>query len=138
MKKLFIKIFITGILILIAGNQNAFSQWNQNWKWSMGNPTGDDIRYIQMLSQTEWIGLGFNGGFIKTTNGGLNWTSRSDVTSYTGYNPPRIRDGWFFDSNNGFAAGDQGLNGVISRTTNGDLTGQMLYCQVQQLLQYIF
>ena len=85
----------------------------------MGNPTGDDIRYIQMLSQTEWIGLGFNGGFIKTTNGGLNWTSRSDVTSYTGYNPPRIRDGWFFDSNNGFAAGDQGLNGVISRTTNG-------------------
>ncbi|HMQ69351.1 MAG TPA: YCF48-related protein [Ignavibacteria bacterium] len=121
MKNLIYLFCFTCLLILFSGNY-AFSQWSQNWKWSMGNPTGDDIRYIQMLSETEWVGLGFNGGMIRTTNGGLNWTSRSDVTGYTGYNPPRIRDGWFFDSNNGFATGDQNLNGVISRTTNGGQT----------------
>ncbi|MBK8552181.1 MAG: hypothetical protein IPL53_14415 [Ignavibacteria bacterium] len=88
----------------------------------MGNPTGDDIRYIEMVSQNEWVGLGFNGGFIRTTNAGLSWTSRSDVSGYTGYTPPRIRDGWFFDINNGFAVGSQDLNGLISRTTNGGQT----------------
>lgn len=121
MKKLIYVFSFISLLILFSGNY-AFSQWSQNWKWSMGNPTGDDIRHIQMLSETEWIGLGFNGGFIKTTNGGLNWTSRSDVTSYTTFNPPRIRDGWFFDSNNGFATGDYLSNGVITRTTNGGQT----------------
>lgn len=122
MKKSFFTISLTFLLILFSGNQNVFSQWSQNWKWSMGNPTGDDIRFIKMISESEWIGLGFNGGLIKTTNGGLNWTSRSDVTSYTGYNPPRIRDGWFFDSNNGFATGDFSFNGFISKTSNGGNT----------------
>ncbi len=119
MKKILLKFSLALLLIMISGNHDAFSQWSQNWKWSMGNPTGDDIRSIQMISETEWIGLGFNGSIIKTTNGGINWISRSDVSNYTGYNPPRIRDGWFFDGNNGFATGDQNLNGLISRTSNG-------------------
>lgn len=109
------------ILILLCG-QNLFSQWSSNWKWSSGSPWGDESRFIKMISETEYIGFGFYGGMIRTTDGGNTWTIRGDVSGYTGTDAPHLRDGWFFDSNNGYAVGDQSfLNGIITRTSNGGL-----------------
>lgn len=117
--------FTLGFIILILitfCNGNLFSQWNSNWKWTMSNPWGDDNRYLQMISENEYIGFGFNAGMIKTTDGGNTWTTRSDVSGYTTYDRPNIRNGWFINNNFGFAVGDQSSsNGLISRTTNGGL-----------------
>ena len=120
MKIFFLKICIAVIMVFMFGNHYLFSQWSSNWKWSSGKPWSDESRFIKMISENEYIGFGFNAGMIKTTDGGNTWTTRGDVSGYTGYDPPHIRDGWFFDSNNGYAVGDQGFSsGVISKTTNG-------------------
>lgn len=122
MKKFTFKLSYTILILLIFNSSNLFSQWSPNWKWSTGKPWGDESRFIKMISETEYIGFGFYGGMIRTTDGGNTWTTRGDVSGYTGTDAPHLRDGWFFDSNNGIAVGEQSFsNGVITRTSNGGL-----------------
>lgn len=108
------------ILILIfLFSKIVYSQVNSDWQWLHPTPQGNDIRYIKMLTENNWVAVGYTGTLMRTTNAGINWLVSTNYfgfySSFLGQGK-NIYDAYFRDSNTGIACGTQGY---IARTTNG-------------------
>ncbi len=80
------------------------------------------ITKVKMLNAAEWVAVGYNGLFLKTTNAGTNWESRTIADGV--YN---LWDVAFFNSNTGIVAGvSDGYETYVGRTTDGGHTWSKL------------
>ena len=113
---LFYSLLITGLISF-----TGLAQLNQNWKWVHPYPQGNRLNYVKTWSITEWYCVGFAGTFMKTTDGGYNWTYHHNIGRKVGTSlqSAPIYDAYFFDLNTGIAVGG---NGTISRTTDAGMT----------------
>lgn len=118
MKKLSISSFVFLFLLSV----NVFSQVNQDWKWQHPFPQGNIIRYTKVVDAQNWIMVGESGVFIKTTNGGTNFTVATNAGTVAPLgnmqNKP-LYNAWFFNANTGMVCG---YSGYFARTTNGGTT----------------
>lgn len=96
-----------------------FSQINSPWQWSHPKPQGNTLRFVKAFSPSSFVGIGYAGTFIKTTNGGANWYIRHDIAGTMTSDQIFFYNGWFFDVNTGFGCGELGK---LVRTTNGGTT----------------
>ena len=49
----------------------------QGWFWQNPLPTGNDLLNVNFISSTVGWAVGSYGTIIRTTNGGITWTSQS-------------------------------------------------------------
>ena len=110
----------TLIFLIIAVNLSA--QVNQDWKWQHPFPQGNIIRYTKVFDALNWVFVAESGTFMKTTNGGLNFTVYTNAgTVYPPGNgqSKALYNGWFFNANTGMVCG---FLGYYARTTNGGVS----------------
>ncbi|RPI19424.1 MAG: T9SS C-terminal target domain-containing protein [Ignavibacteriae bacterium] len=119
MKRILLTIFL--ILILYSFQNYLYSQINQEWKWVNPLPQGNSLRWVKAFSATDWIAVGNNGTFIKTSDAGATW----DVYTNAGGKSPSshqgnlLYSGWFFNANTGFICG---ANSWLAKTNDGGIT----------------
>lgn len=53
----------------------------QDWKWKNPSPTGQQLNCVKLVDSSVGYAVGNYGTLLKTTNGGLNWTTQ--VTNTT-------------------------------------------------------
>ncbi len=112
------KRLIAAVLILFAA-LNLSGQTNQDWKWQHPFPQGNIIRYTKVVDPQNWVMVAESGTFIKTTNGGANFTVATNAGTPTpigNMQSKALYNGWFFDANTGMVCG---ASGYFARTTNG-------------------
>ena len=111
---------IVAVTILFLGIK-LYSQDYQDWKYTHPTPQANSLRNIQMIDINNWVAVGANGTFMKTTNQGLNWYFHHQAGVYS--DAAQTIGGnygiWFFDANNGYVTG---MTGYIGKTTNGGVT----------------
>ena len=113
------------ILILVLISSTAlFSQSNPDWKWIHPRPQGQYLQWMTMVDANTWYAAGDYGMFMKTTNAGANWSTKTggyQMGSYPGMGIyQNFRGGYFLNVNTGFL-GVQAVPGIV-KTTNGGLT----------------
>jgi len=116
------KIICTFILAAVIAATNLFAQINQDWKWQHPFPQGNIIRYTKVIDAQNWLMVGESGTFIKTTNGGQNFTVMTNAGTPTpvgNMQSKGLYNGWFFNANTGMVCG---ASGYFARTTNGGTT----------------
>lgn len=84
----------------------AFSQWTL----ITPAPTGNDLYSVYFPDANTGYVVGTWGTILKTTNGGLNWTTQESGTTNG------LESVYFTDTNTGYAVG---LSGTILKTING-------------------
>ena len=107
-------IFIITFLITVM-HSSAFSQ--SGWFFQNPLPQGNTMNSLFFADyNTCWV-VGKAGTILKTTNGGINWTTQISGTSYW------LSSVHFTDSITGWAAGnDYNLHsGIILKTTNSGI-----------------
>ncbi|MCI0473922.1 MAG: YCF48-related protein [Ignavibacteria bacterium] len=118
MKTLVISFFIFTFFI------NAFPQSSTEWKWIHPRPQGQDLKWVKMIDANNWYAVGNYGSFLKTTNAGLNWTTKTAGYQSSLYPGAGIMQNnltaYFLNVNTGFI-GVQAVQG-IAKTTNGGQT----------------
>jgi photosystem II stability/assembly factor-like uncharacterized protein len=116
-------IFLMGLL-----SQNSFSQQNINgWYWMNGQPQSMHLNWVKYINPTTLFATGFNGNFMKSTDGGNSWLINSqsgptDNSSTTGGGTRNNVAAHFFDANTGLVGGTSLIGDAIGRTTNGGQT----------------
>ena len=102
MKKLFTIFLFTALI-----NSDAFTQ--TGWFSQNDKPMAEWLNSVYFFdSNTGWA-VGSDSVILKTTNGGINWTSHLSGTGNTLYSV------YFPDNNTGWAVGS---NSTILKTTN--------------------
>ncbi|MCI0472493.1 MAG: YCF48-related protein, partial [Ignavibacteria bacterium] len=114
------KKFLYLMLVVLILPVFSYSQDYQGWKFMHPLPQSNLLRKIRAIDANNWVSVGANGTFMRTTSAGANWyfhhfASKKDAVLKTSQN----YDLWFFNANTGIVAGDQGY---IGRTTNGGVT----------------
>lgn len=115
-------------LILFAlfffSGTGLFAQSTPEWSWVHPKPQGQYLRWIKMVDANTWYAAGDYGMFMKTTNAGVNWTTKTSGYQSTLYPAAGILQnnlsGYFLNANTGFL-GVQSVRG-IAKTTNGGQT----------------
>lgn len=116
MRKSFISICL---LILMVTTWKIDAQTNQNFKWLHPFPQGNTLKCVKMINENDWVAIGFNGTFMKSSNAGANWKVYTNAGGWQAtYNGKGrlLTSCWFLDANTGLVCG---ANGWIARTTNG-------------------
>lgn len=108
-------------VILLLSSHDVYPQVNNDWQWYQPKPQGNDIRFLKMISPSNWVAVGYTGTMMRTTNAGANWLV---YTNYFGYYTAFLGQGKNiygadFNGNTGVAVGTQGW---IARTTNGGVS----------------
>ncbi|MCB0727166.1 MAG: hypothetical protein KDD00_06855 [Ignavibacteriae bacterium] len=101
------------------------SNGGTNWVQQLSNPSGTQLRSIQMVNSSTGYCVGgnqTNGGTatLKTTNGGASWFSMSSFPTNHQFTTVKFLDvntGWIFGGFGGFAP-----QITIAKTTNGGST----------------
>jgi photosystem II stability/assembly factor-like uncharacterized protein len=112
-------------LILISFSLQLKAQTDPNIKWLHPSPQGNTLRCVKMWDANNWYIGGEYGMFMKTSDGGTTWTT-TNLAGYPNSLYPNTMTNnhvyalWFFDKNNGFAAGGSGYG--ICKTSNGGTT----------------
>ncbi len=96
------------ILLLLLFCNVSFSQ--SGWYWANPLPQGNNLTKVIFTNENTGFSVGENGVFLRTTNGGVNWTS-SRIT------PLRINSMYFIDSYTGYIS----ASARILKTTNSGL-----------------
>src|SRR4030095_12090959 len=113
------KIFIAVICLFLISP--LFSQSTPEWKWIHPRPQSQYDNCIKLIDAYTWYAVGDYGMFLKTTNGGTNWTTKTAGYQSSLYPGAGImqnnRTAYFLNANTGFI-GVQAVSG-ISKTTNG-------------------
>jgi photosystem II stability/assembly factor-like uncharacterized protein len=116
-KLLLIVLFYT----FVAG---LYAQSTPEWQWIHPRPQGQDLMWCKMIDANNWYAVGNYGAFLKTTNAGVNWTTKTAGYQSSLYPGAGImqnnRTAYFLNVNTGFI-GVQAVQG-ITRTTNGGQT----------------
>ncbi|MBU1718874.1 MAG: hypothetical protein KKA07_07340, partial [Bacteroidetes bacterium] len=97
----------------------------QSWNLVMDN-LGPWLRDVYFVNSTTGFAVGDNGLLLKTTDGGLNWTTLTVTGSAANRKYNAV---WFTDANTGVAVGGNQSNDSIAtiiRTTDGGATWNML------------
>ncbi len=74
------------IIVLISifiFSQNIFAQ--SGWQWLNPYPSNSSIYSVKMLNPNKIYASGDFGTFMKSTNGGMNWTINAYINSMAGY-----------------------------------------------------
>lgn len=115
-------LFLIGFIF----STNIYAQEYSSWKWLHPRPQGNTLEWVKVWDENNWYALGYNGTFIKTTDGGSTFIYQSaghyDTASAS---CQLIEDAWFFDMNTGIVVG--GAGGYISKTTDGGTVTQRKY-----------
>ncbi len=114
MKKIIFKLLIFSNILLFA----KFSYTQSGWiKQYLGNST---IVTIHFFNQNTGLAANYDGTLYKSTNGGINWISSSDVY--------KIYSGYYFDESNFVLVGeDIHYWGWVGIYINGIRTDYILY-----------
>ncbi len=114
------------LISIIIPSQDVFSQVtydnNQKWKWLHPKPQGGYLLWCKMWDKNTWYFAGQNGLFMKTTNGGSNWSisyNASRIISVISLQKGDIRSAHFFNQNTGILVGSFGS---VFKTTNAGTT----------------
>jgi len=99
------KTFLHTLFFFLLATQICFGQWYQQ-----NSGTIDFLLGVQFIDLENGWAVGSGGTILKTSNGGIDWTS---VTSGT---TEILRSICFTDANDGVVCG---WNGTILRTSNG-------------------
>jgi len=103
------KLFTTFLIIISAISINIYAQ--SVWQWQQPQPTGNFMWSVDFVDENTGYAAGDVGTVMKTTNGGMNWETKT-------VNPDlKILGMCFYDSDLGFVSGTN--NGSVYRTTNG-------------------
>jgi photosystem II stability/assembly factor-like uncharacterized protein len=111
-------------LIFFAFTVNANSQTSTEWKWMHPRPQAQYLRWCKLVDANTWYAVGEYGMFMKSTNGGTNWTTKTAGYPSTLYPGAGIYQNnltaFFLNSSTGYI-GVQAVPGIV-RTTNGGLS----------------
>ena len=118
MKKILIALFLFAFIV------NAYTQSSTEWKWVHPRPQAQYLRWCKLVDANNWFAVGDYGMFMKSTNGGTNWTTKTAGYPSTLYPGSGILQNnltaYFLNVNTGFI-GVQAVPGIV-RTTNGGQT----------------
>src|SRR6476646_3843910 len=64
---------LAGILFLLGSGATAFAQDHQDWKFTHPKPQPNTLRKLQTLDANNWVAVGANRTFMRTTDGGSSW-----------------------------------------------------------------
>ncbi len=121
MKKIFHGVIVIAALLIYTG---ANAQSVSEWTWIHPRPVGQYINWFKMIDANTWLAGGDYGSFMKTTNAGGNWTTKTGGYPSTLYPGAQIyqniKGAYFLNANTGFL-GYQAVAGIV-RTTNGGTT----------------
>jgi photosystem II stability/assembly factor-like uncharacterized protein len=82
------------------------------WRWQNPLPIGNFLRGVQMLTPSVTVACGDNGCFVRTSDDGITWDTKSNVLGFKG----GFYSLYFTSDNFGLMAGDSAR---ILRTTDG-------------------
>ena len=116
------KIYLT-VIFLIA-SANLFAQSTPEWQWVHPRPQAQYLNWFKMVDANTWYAAGDYGMIMKSTNAGVNWTTKT-VGYQNGAYPgagmlANYKSGYFLNANTGFL-GVQAVPGIV-KTSNGGLT----------------
>ena len=107
---------LAGILFLLGSGATAFAQDHQDWKFTHPKPQPNVLRKLQTLDANNWVTVGANGTFMRTTDGGASWYFHHQAglpinnAGQIGQN----YDVLFTSLTNGIIVGDRGFVGTTS------------------------
>ena len=116
------------LFLLFFFFQNSYSQQNINgWYWMNGQPQSMHLNWVKYINPTTLYATGFNGNFMKSTDGGNTWLINSqsgpiDNSATTGGGTRNNVAAHFFDANTGLVGGTSLVGDAIGRTTDGGET----------------
>lgn len=115
---------IITFILFVAALTNVLSQSTPEWRWIHPTPQSQYVNCIRMIDVNTWYAVGDYGMFLKTTNAGATWTTKTAGYQNGAYPGAGImmnnRTAYFINANTGFL-GVQAASG-IARTTNGGQT----------------
>jgi photosystem II stability/assembly factor-like uncharacterized protein len=114
--KAFAKIKITFIIALLI---QTISYSSQGWFYQNPLPQGVSLTDIHVINEIKAIAVGQSGTFIKTIDGGINWS----VQHFTAGIQTTLNDVDFANESIGWAVGDEG---TILKSTDGGETWEQL------------
>ena len=88
------------------------------WQWTNPYPQGNPMKSISFVDANTGWAAGVGGAILKTSDGGVSWTSQTPSSSCLGVvtSGCNLNSVSFIDANNGLAVGDYG---TIWKTVNG-------------------
>ena len=121
------KFYIFLILIILQASYTLHSQWIQQTL-----PLSGLVDHMQFINHNiGWIVLISPINFIKTTDGGNNWTILSSGSNQVG----KFQ---FFNDTLGYTIGIQGTTSIFSKTTDGGFNWTILYSSGVSFLDMYF
>ncbi len=119
MKKLFFFSFIMGYLTF------SFAQSDPSIQWLHPKPNGNWLKWIKMINENVWYIGGEYGAFLKTTDGGQNftvnnkggWANRTYPGQLINWHSNNV---WWSDQDNAILVGSNAAG--ILKTTNGGVS----------------
>ena len=112
---------LAGILFLLGSGDTAFAQDHQDWKFTHPKPQPNTLRKLQTLDANNWITVGANGTFMRTTDGGASWYfhQQAGIPLNNAGQIGQNYDVRFVSPTNGIIVGDTGF---VGRTSDGGVT----------------
>jgi len=107
----------------------AYSAGSQGWKIQDPLPQGHELSCIRFTDPDTGYTVGAKGTILKTTNGGIDWTSQVSGTSVY------LSSVFFTVADTGYAVGD---SGTILKTTNGGITWTNQVSGTSEYLSSVF
>ena len=112
------------LIVLSLSAAGLFAQSTPEWKWVHPRPQAQYLNWMKMVDANNWYAAGDYGMFMKTTNAGVNWTTKTagyQNTTYPGAGMlQNYKCGFFVNVNTGYL-GVQSVQGIV-KTTNGGHT----------------
>src|SRR6476660_8469669 len=102
---------LSGILFLLGSGSEVFAQDHQDWKFTHPKPQPNVLRKLRAIDDNNWVAVGANGTFMRTTDGGATWYFQHQVGVLTN-NAGQIGQNYdlrFVDPMNGIIVGDAGF-----------------------------
>jgi photosystem II stability/assembly factor-like uncharacterized protein len=116
------KLILISVIILTAAG--LFAQSTPEWQWVHPRPQAQYLNWMKMVDANNWYAAGDYGMIMKTTNAGVNWTTKTagyQNGTYPGAGMlQNYKCGYFVNVNTGYL-GVQSVPGIV-KTTNGGLT----------------
>lgn len=127
MRKCYLK-GIPGLLILLGflfTGLNSFAQLNppmgsSPWSWNNPQPHGHSLLDMSFIDNNTGLAVGTNGGIVRTTDGGANWTALpfKFVNNANTISVASFNDVQFVTPTIAYAVGNSGL---MIKTTDGGI-----------------
>ena len=107
---------LAGILFLLGSGATAFAQDHQDWKFTHPKPQPNTLRKLQTLDANNWVAVGANGTFMRTTDGGSSWYfhHQAGIPINNAGQIGQNYDVRFTSPTNGIIVGDTGFVGTTS------------------------